>query len=263
MANVVDKKGKLLEDKCITSVRNKPITVSADVINSLLFIENPPSVPDIRYDKEKFFKTLVPHKTYRGVLKLSPNDMSPAYRALWYIYSRNLVQKSKNYTYFNSTDYGLFASLINKVPFNIGHWVYQEMKRFRFELGSSAPIPYPNLVSLLLYTNKIWYLDTTNEPPVKPQMFSQIHLNYMNITFQEGSGQSRAPSRSRASVSRPLEAESSPGPSQSQHAPPPSGLSAEIKNIISKAMQETFGTLQTTLTAQYYELSDRSEEHNV
>ena len=82
MANVVDKKGKLVRNECITSVRGKHITIYADIINSPLFIENPPPMPHIKYDKERFFKILRPGERYVGELKFSPVDMPPIHRVL-------------------------------------------------------------------------------------------------------------------------------------------------------------------------------------
>ena len=90
-----------------------------------------------------------------GSLSFPLVAMPYMYRAIQYIYSRNLMLKGKNFTHFAKWDYSLFASLIDKVPHNIGQWVYNEMKRFRFKSKKTSSIPFPNLVSLLLFTENI------------------------------------------------------------------------------------------------------------
>ena len=68
-----------------------------------------------------------------GPLTFAPVEMPPSHKVLWYIYSRNMVQKGRNFTHFAKRDYLLLASIIAKVPYNIGKWVLNEMRRFQFE----------------------------------------------------------------------------------------------------------------------------------
>ena len=235
--NIMDKDDNVAEEQIITSLRGKKITITVNSLNSLLGISNPPPPAEIHYSNEDIYQLLMPDQPLPeplGKLSLKPIEMSPTKRALWYIYSRNLVQKGKNFTHFTQKDYTLFASIIKKVPHNLGHWIFSEIKKYKLHSKPNSTIPFPNLVSLILFSEKIWYLEK-GEKPTKVLEFDQHHLNMMKISFKEGLGKSKAPSHPQGSPSRAQEAQSAPPPSIPSL---PNDFESRIKTIIDQALSE-------------------------
>ncbi|KAK4253566.1 hypothetical protein QN277_010222 [Acacia crassicarpa] len=260
ITNAFDDNGDLQEARMTTFVRGQKIVITAQYINTLLGIIDPPSVPVITYTDAQIFQILRPN-TPIGALNFPLVSMPPLHRVLWYIYTRNLVQKGNNFTHFARKDHALFASIIDKVPHNIGEWVYSEMHKFKSASKPSTPIPFPNLVSLILFEAGIWHLES-NEAPVKPLMFGQSHLNHMGITFKEGTGQSKARSNSRVSYSQAPEAQSSligAAVHSPPSRPPPSMVHSLIKGIVEKVVTETVRSLQDSLIAQQSEITAKIE----
>ena len=73
------------------------------------------------------------------------------------------MNKSNNFSHFIDRDYGLMASLVSKEERNLGALIFSKIKRYRYSGTNTTPMPYPQLISLILRANKIWYLEL-NEP---------------------------------------------------------------------------------------------------
>ncbi|KAI9125907.1 hypothetical protein K1719_003325 [Acacia pycnantha] len=202
--NLLDNDRKLVEERITTTIRGKKITLTAAYLNSLLQIQNPPPVASLNYTDRQIFSLLKPDEPIPGALEIlnfTPVSTPPKQRAAWYIYTRNLIQKGENFTHFAKKDFPIFASIIDQVPHNIGHWILREMARFRFSGRKSSQIPFASLISVIMFNGKIWYLPA-NKQPENPQKFGKHILNLMRINFDEGSDQSRAPPQSRPTRSR-------------------------------------------------------------
>ena len=159
--NILNSDGELVEERVTTSVRGVKFTLSASIINSILKITNPPPISTPTYNNQEIFTTLVPNKEFpedqRHTLSFKPGSMSPINRVLWYIYSRNFVQKGGSFTHFSQRDYCFFIAFVKQHPLNLGHWIFQEIIRFKFSCRRPSHIPFPSLVSVILFYHKIWH----------------------------------------------------------------------------------------------------------
>ena len=106
----------------------------------------------------------------------------PLQRIIHYIYSRCLVNKSKNFTHLATGDYHLLASIMAKEKRNIGQLVFNEIWKFKHTTSKRMSIPYPCLISRILEQHNIWYI-MQDQKPVKPIKFSEIHLHRMKIEY--------------------------------------------------------------------------------
>ena len=70
-----------------------------------------------------------------------------------------MVNKSNNFTHFIDQDYRMMVSIISKEERNLGEIIISEIKRYIYTSTKSTPIPYPQLISLFLKENGIWYLE--------------------------------------------------------------------------------------------------------
>ena len=90
-------------------VKGVKIILSASILNTILKIDNPPPVPTFSYSNQEIFETLRPNEPFlenqRHLLTFTLGSMSPKNRVLWYIYSRNFIQKGGNYTHFAQKDH--------------------------------------------------------------------------------------------------------------------------------------------------------------
>ena len=94
IANRVDENDTVMEERL-------KILLTADSINTTLGINDPPSEPMDTLSDEEIFKILRPSEPL-GLLTFAPIEIPPTYKALWYINSRNLVQKGRNFTHFTT-----------------------------------------------------------------------------------------------------------------------------------------------------------------
>ena len=231
-------------------------------MNSILQISRPPSPGDYTFDQPTTFELLRPNEPVPEgleILNFTLASMPPRNRAIWYIYTRNLLQKGGNFTHFAKKDFPLFASILAKKPHNIGHWLFHEMSKFAFSSQQTSQIPFPSLVSVILFHEKIWYLPA-NEQPVKPQEFGRHILNLMGINPEGRSDQSRAPPRPRATrskgtFSRAQEAQSAPPPQTS----PPADFDARIKEIVNQAISELIDKIEAAVGQM---VSEVTQGHN-
>ncbi|KAK4283952.1 hypothetical protein QN277_000849 [Acacia crassicarpa] len=96
--------GELLEERVTTMVRGVKFTLSTKIINKILKVVNPPPIPEFSYNNQEVFETLRPDKPFppnqQLRLTFNPGSMSPENRVLWYVYSRNFIQKGGNFTHF-------------------------------------------------------------------------------------------------------------------------------------------------------------------
>ena len=260
--NLVDEDGNLVEERITTKVRGQKITISPSYLNSILQIPHPPSPSDYRFDQPTTFALLRPNEPVPEgleILNFTPASMPPRNRAIWYIYTRNLLQKGGNFTHFAKKDFPLFASILAKKPHNVGHWLFHEMSRFAFSSRQTSQIPFPSLVSVILFHEKIWYLPA-NEQPIKPQEFGRHIMNLMGLNPEEKSDQSRAPprpraTRSRGTYSRAQEAQSAPPPQTSL----PADFDSRIKDIVNQAISDLTDKIEAAVGQM---VSEVTQGHN-
>ncbi|KAK4284928.1 hypothetical protein QN277_001694 [Acacia crassicarpa] len=239
-ANETDAEGNIIEEVLETQVRGKKIKITAESINNILGITDVPTTSVKPLSDDAIFSILKPGEPI-GKLNFKPASMCNTFRVIWFIYSRNMVQKGNNFTHFTSRDYNLFASIISQEPQNVGKWVLDEMNNFRFNSKMTSTIPFPNLVSFILFAHKVWYL-IDEEKPMKPLMFGKDHVHRMQISFTESSGQSKTKAaKKKTSSPKADEAQSSQvagSPTTSGHSPSFFGASLQsyMQDILKKAV---------------------------
>ena len=176
--------GEVIEERVTTVVRNVKFTLFAAILNKILRIDNPLPIPEFSYNNQEVFETLRPGEPFppdqQLRLTFRPSSMPPENRVLWYVYSRNFIPKGGNYTHFTQHDYRPFTAFVQKKPFNLGLWLLKGMTEFKFAKRQLSHIPYPSLISVILFYNKIWYVgtfDTLEYPP----FFGKTQMNLMKI----------------------------------------------------------------------------------
>ena len=187
--NLLNSDGDLVKERITTSVRGTKFTLSASILNSILKI-SPFPLSNFTYTNDEIWSILRPETPFlenqSQVLSFPPSSMSSRNRILWYIFSRNFIQKGGNFTHFALRDYPIFAAFVNKTPFDLGHHIFQEMLRFKFPTRKLSHMPFPSLISVIMFYFKIWYV---GQDPKYPPFFGKAQLNLMNITLEgEGSG---------------------------------------------------------------------------
>ena len=247
--NILDADGTLVEERVTTTVKGVTFTLSASIINQILRVINPPPAITPTYSNEEVYSTLIPGKAIpddqKHHLSFKPAEMSPINRVMWYIWSRNFVQKGGSFTHMSPKDYRFFTAFVRKHPLNIGQWIFKEMSLFRFVSRKTAYVPFPSLVSLILFYHKIWYVGPPDKMKYIPP-FGKSQFNFMKITFEaEGSGQSRAPQRSQARASQRSQARASQSMAQeAQSALAPLFNTDQVKQMIDAAIASLFLKLQ-------------------
>ena len=152
--NLLNSEGALIEERFTTHVRGTKFTISPSVLNSILNM-NPFPVANFTYTNDEIWSILRPETPFpedqSQLLSFTPTSMSTRNRILWYIFSRNFIQKGGNFTHFARRDYPIFAGLVNQVPFDLGHHIFHEMLRFKFPTRRLSHMPFPSFISIILF----------------------------------------------------------------------------------------------------------------
>lgn len=235
-----------------SSVRGTTIRITARILNSYFGISDSLEDP-LKLTIPECFKILFPDKVFDGKpLKFKPSQMSQTYRILWYLYSRNIVNKGRCFTHFVLRDYQFLASIISKEPRNLGKLVISEMSAFisSSKAGNQNTIPYPTLVSQILGYHDVWYL-LEKEKKVFPKEFTSSTISFMKMTPSEATSKlkEKLPPDSKPSSShQPEEGQSSQakpgsapvfGPSFAQAA-----YQTQVQDAVQTAIQPVLQSLE-------------------
>ena len=244
MKNVFDKKtGSLIEERIETNVRGQSFKISPNIINHILGYENPPPEPEFEFTPAQVYSLLRPGEEM-GPLSFKPVQMPIIQRILFYIYTRSIVNKSKNFTHFAHKDYYMMASLLSGHQRNVGEMIFEEMRRFRFSSTLNTYIPLPQIVSLILRYNKIWYLE--KDEKVRIPRFGMTQLHRMGISL---------PLRTGRELSS-----SSPDEAQSSAPQTPSFIGASIQNYVGELITKAVHGLRTEIIEQNQEIKHQFEQ---
>ena len=99
----MSKSRELVEEGISTIIHDQPIMTTPSIINTILGYIIPLTDPHTLTPVEDF-QRLRPNDLVRP-LNFKPINMPDSHGALFYIYTRTIINKSKNFTHFSQRDY--------------------------------------------------------------------------------------------------------------------------------------------------------------
>ena len=85
-------------------------------------------------------------------------------RVLWYLYTRNFVEKGGNYSSFSSKDKINFMRLVKGHLIHVGSLILENMLRTAKAQNKATALPFPSLMSHILDIHQVWYLEPNEAP---------------------------------------------------------------------------------------------------